>query len=56
MRKPFKGNYQWTPMERKQIFASKYLTFLPSEEELRVEIEKERKLIEAVLEDKDDNE
>ncbi len=36
--------------ESKQIFASKYLKFLPSEEELRLEIEKERKLIEAVSE------
>ena len=42
--------------ESKQIFASKYLKFLPSEEELRKEIEKERKLIEAVLEDRDDEE
>ena len=40
--------------ESRQIFASKYLKFLPSEEELRKEIEKERKLIEAVLEDRDD--
>ncbi|NQT60363.1 MAG: DUF1016 domain-containing protein [Bacteroidetes bacterium] len=38
--------------ENKQIFASKYLKFLPSEEELKVEIEKERKLIEAALESK----
>jgi predicted nuclease of restriction endonuclease-like (RecB) superfamily len=33
--------------ESKQIFASKYLDFLPSEEELSLEIEKERKLIET---------
>jgi predicted nuclease of restriction endonuclease-like (RecB) superfamily len=33
--------------ENKQIFASKYLKYLPSEEELRLEIEKERNLIEA---------
>ena len=33
--------------ERKQIFASKYMLYLPSEEELRLEIEKERELIEA---------
>jgi len=32
--------------DRKQIFASKYLPHLPSEEQLRVEIERERKLIE----------
>lgn len=33
--------------EGRQIFASKYLQFLPSEEELMLEIERERKLIEA---------
>jgi hypothetical protein len=33
--------------EGRQIFASKYLQFLPSEPELRLEIEKERKAIEA---------
>ena len=33
--------------ENKQIFASKYLQFLPSEQELKREIEKERKMIEA---------
>ncbi|GMV92341.1 MAG: hypothetical protein AMXMBFR82_21190 [Candidatus Hydrogenedentota bacterium] len=37
--------------EGRQIFASKYLQFLPSEEELRIEIQKERKLIEAALEE-----
>ena len=35
--------------ENKQIFASKYLQFLPSEEQLRLEMEKERNLIEATL-------
>ena len=35
--------------ESRQIFASKYLQFLPTEEQLRVEIEKERKLIEAAI-------
>ncbi|MBU3983025.1 MAG: DUF1016 domain-containing protein, partial [Proteobacteria bacterium] len=35
--------------EGRQIFASKYLQFLPSEDELRLEIEKERKLIEAAM-------
>lgn len=35
--------------EGRQIFASKYLQFLPSEQELKLEIEKERKLIEASL-------
>ncbi len=33
--------------EGRQIFASKYLQFLPSEEELTLEIERERRLIEA---------
>jgi len=36
--------------ERKQIFASKYMLYLPSEEQLKLEIEKERKLIEEYLE------
>jgi len=39
--------------EGKQIFASKYLPFLPTEEELKLEIEKERKLIEAAMGDGD---
>lgn len=38
--------------ESKQIFASKYLKFLPSEEELKLEIEKERLLIEASFSEK----
>lgn len=33
--------------EGRQIFASKYLQFLPSEQELTLEIERERKMIEA---------
>ena len=37
--------------DRKQIFASKYMLFLPTEEQLRMEIEKERDLIESTLED-----
>lgn len=37
--------------ERKQIFASKYMLYLPSEEELKLELEKERKMIEEHLED-----
>lgn len=32
--------------ENRQIFASKYMLYLPTEEQLRVEIEKERRLIE----------
>jgi len=35
--------------ESKQLFAAKYLDFLPSEETLQLEIEKERRLIEAQL-------
>ena len=35
--------------EGRQIFASKYLQFLPSEHELMLEIEKERKLIESTM-------
>lgn len=37
--------------DAKQVFAAKYLQFLPSEEELRLELERERKLIEAAIED-----
>ena len=37
--------------EGRQIFASKYLQYLPSEQELMLEIEKERKLIEAALDE-----
>ncbi len=39
--------------DRKQIFASKYMLCLPTEEQLRLEIEKERRLIEAALEERD---
>jgi predicted nuclease of restriction endonuclease-like (RecB) superfamily len=37
--------------DRKQIFASKYMLCLPTEEQLRLEVEKERRLIEATRED-----
>lgn len=37
--------------ESKQIFASKYMLCLPTEEQLRLEIERERLLIESSLED-----
>jgi predicted nuclease of restriction endonuclease-like (RecB) superfamily len=37
--------------ENRQIFASKYLPNLPTEEQLRREIEKERRLIESILEE-----
>ena len=33
--------------DSKQLFASKYLLHLPSEEELKKEIERERKLLDA---------
>lgn len=36
--------------DRKQIFASKYMFCLPTEEQLRLEVEKERRLIEAASE------
>jgi len=38
--------------ESKQIFASKYMLSLPTEEQLRLEIERERHLIESALEDR----
>lgn len=38
--------------ESRQIFASKYLPNLPTEEQLRLEIERERHLIESALEDR----
>ncbi len=37
--------------DRKQIFASKYILCLPTEEQLRLEVEKERRLIEAAREE-----
>lgn len=37
--------------DRRQIFASKYMLCLPTEEQLRLEVEKERKLIEAAREE-----
>ncbi|MBI5658164.1 MAG: DUF1016 domain-containing protein [Nitrosomonadales bacterium] len=40
--------------ENKQIFASKYLPNLPTEEQLRLEVERERHLIESALEDRAD--
>ena len=38
--------------ESKQIFASKYLQFLPSEQELQLEIEKERRMIETSMKER----
>ena len=40
--------------DRKQIFASKYMLSLPTEEQLQLEIERERHLIESALEDRAD--
>ncbi len=40
--------------EGRQIFASKYLQFLPSEDELMLEIARERKLIEAAIAESSD--
>lgn len=40
--------------DRKQIFASKYMLSLPTEEQLRLEIERERRLIESAREDSAD--
>ena len=40
--------------DRKQIFASRYMLFLPTEEQLSMEIEKERRLIESNLKDQVD--
>lgn len=37
--------------DRKQIFAAKYMLYLPTEEQLRLEIEKERRFIEASREE-----
>ena len=37
--------------DRRQIFASKYMLCLPTEEQLRLEVEKERRLIEARMEE-----
>jgi len=41
-------------IEGQQIFASKYLQFLPSEQELMLEIERERKHLEAAIEEVND--
>lgn len=38
--------------DRKQIFASKYMLCLPTEEQLRSEVEKERRLLEATQKDR----
>ncbi|MBF0408347.1 MAG: DUF1016 family protein [Candidatus Riflebacteria bacterium] len=38
--------------ENKQLFASKYMLYLPSEEELRRELEREKRIIERAMADK----
>lgn len=40
------------PEGNNQIFASKYMTYMPTEDELKTEIDKERRILE---EDKDNN-
>jgi hypothetical protein len=40
--------------DQKQLFAAKYLAYLPSEEELRIELEKERAWVMAQLNKVDD--
>lgn len=40
--------------DRKQIFASKYMEYLPTEEQLAIELERERKLIEAHLAEREE--
>ena len=40
--------------DKPQLFASKYQTFLPSEEELRAELERDRALLESAREASDD--
>lgn len=37
--------------DAKQVFASKYLPFLPTEEQLQLELQRERKMIEAAIEE-----
>ena len=39
--------------DRKQIFASRYMLCLPTEQQLRLEVEKERRLIESARKDRD---
>ena len=43
-----------TLADSQQLFASKYQTFLPSEEELRAELERDRALLESAREASDD--
>ena len=43
------------PLDNKQIYASKYMLYLPKEEELRAEINKQRELLEQVENEEDKN-
>lgn len=42
--------------DRKQIFASRYMLSLPTEEQLQIEIQKERRLIEAAMAEREGDE
>ena len=42
--------------ESRQIFASKYMLYLPTEEQLKLELERERRLIEVALEERNNDE
>ncbi len=41
--------------DNKQLFASKYMLYLPTEEELRLELERERKMVEAIQADESES-
>ena len=40
--------------DNERLFASKYMLYLPSEEELKQELERERRLIESSIEENED--
>ena len=44
------------PLDNKQIYASKYMLYLPKEEDLKNEINKQRELLESINMDKDGDE
>ncbi len=44
------------PHESEQLFASKYRLVLPSEDELRQELKRDRQALETQVEDKEGNE
>ena len=41
--------------ENKHLFASKYMLHLPTEEELKLELERERKMVEAIQADENES-